>query len=396
MNDTTISSRLNLPNQALLFDLETLYRRLQKVKDHRKRRGVRYPLAEILMIGILAKLAGQTSSRAIAEWAQLRKQELSQLFVLRHQQMPHFSTWSRILGTAVDPDEIEEVVGQFFREACSPSALPGARQICIDGKTLRGTIPLGEAHGVHVVAAYLPEEGVVLGQVQVANWGSEPTLAPKLLATIDLRGIVVTGDAAFASRPLSVKILEAKGDYLWIIKENQKQMYQDIQTLFEPPKSRPGWSAPPTDFRSASSIELGHGRLEKRQITVSSLLASYSEWPGLMQVFKIERSRTNALGETEQETHYGISSLPTSAATPKRLLELVRAHWGIENGLHYRRDRTLDEDRSQLRMGHAPHLLATLNNTAIGLMARRGEHNLPRFQRRFDYQFDRALALLAA
>jgi predicted transposase YbfD/YdcC len=395
MQDRTISERLCLPNQALLFDLDALYVQLQGVKDRRHRRGVRYPLAAILMIGILAKLAGQTSSRAIAEWAQLRHQELAQVFALRRETMPHFSTWSRILGTAVEPDEIEEVMGQFFREPSLKPAHPGARQVCIDGKTLRGTIPLGQGHGVHLLAAYLPQEGVVVGQVQVANWGSEPNSAPKLLATMDLRGTVVTGDAIFASRKLSLKILQAKGDYLWMVKENQMQMYQDIQTLFEPQPSRPGWSAPPMDFRSCTCWNKGHGRLERRRITVSSLLASYSEWPGLSLVFKLERERTNALGKTEQEIHYGITSLPTSVATPKRLLALVRAHWGIENGLHYRRDRTLDEDRSQLRMGHAPHLLALLNNTAIGLLARLGQGNLPRAQRTFDYQFDKALALLA-
>ena len=92
MNTTTLSSRLLLPKQAFLFDLEALYRQLQRVKDRRKRRGVRYPLAELLMIGILAKLAGQTSSRAIAEWAQLRQLELAHLFALRRKTMPHFSS----------------------------------------------------------------------------------------------------------------------------------------------------------------------------------------------------------------------------------------------------------------------------------------------------------------
>jgi hypothetical protein len=90
---------------------------------------------------------------------------------------------------------------------------------------------------------------------------------------------VVSGDAIFASRKLSLKILQAKGDYLWMIKENQVQMDQDIQTLFEPHPSRTGWSAPPMDFRSATSFDKGHGRLERRRITVSSLLASYSQWP---------------------------------------------------------------------------------------------------------------------
>lgn len=396
MNTITISTRLALPNQAFLFDLEALYRQLQRVKDRRKRRGVRYPLAEILMIGILAKLAGQTSSRAIAEWAQLRKLELAQLFALRRKTMPHFSTWSRILGWAVDPSEVEEVLGRFFAKQVEKPLQPGERHLCLDGKTLKGTIPIGESQGVHLVAAYLPKEGVVLAQVQVSTSGSEVSAAPLLLATLDLRGTVVSGDAIFASRKLSLKILQAKGDYLWIIKENQMQMYQDIQTLFEPQPSHPGWSAPPTDFRSASSLDKGHGRLERRRITVSSLLASYAEWPGLLQVFKLEREATNALGQTEQEVRYGITSLPSSIGTPKRLLRLAREHWGIENGLHYRRDRTFEEDFSQLRLGRAPHLLALLNNTVIGLFRLQGESNLPQAQRTFDYQFDHALARLLA
>jgi hypothetical protein len=106
----------------------------------------------------------------------------------------------------------------------------------------------------------------------------------------------------------------------------------------------------------------------------------------------LERQATNALGEMEQEVRYGITSLPTSVGTPQRLLALVREHWGIENGLHYRRDRTFQEDLSPLRMGHAPHLLAFLNNTALGLVRRRGKTNLPQAQHTFDYQFDRALA----
>jgi predicted transposase YbfD/YdcC len=173
-------------------------------------------------------------------------------------------------------------------------------------------------------------------------------------------------------------------------------MYQDIQALFEPQASRPSWSVPPTDFRSASSLDKGHGRLERRYITVSGLLASYSEWPGLLQVFKLEREETNALGEKEQEVRYGITSLPSSVGPPQRLLKLVREHRRIENGLHYRRDRTFQEDYSQLRLGHAPHLLALLNNTVIGLFRRQGESNLPQSQRTFAYQFDRALARLVA
>src|SRR6266516_3782105 len=198
MQDTTISERLCLPNQALLFDLDALYTQLQRVTDRRHRRGLRYPLAPILMIGVLAKLAGYESSRQMAHWAKLRTQELRRLFVLKRESMPHYSTWSRVLGQAVDPGEIEQVLGQFFAKATRHTQpKPGERLLCLDGKTLRGTIPLGKTEGVHLLAAYLPQQGVVLAQMNVEHQGREITFAPTLLSQIDLRGVVVSGDAMF-------------------------------------------------------------------------------------------------------------------------------------------------------------------------------------------------------
>src|SRR6266849_8863244 len=111
MQDTTLSTAICLPNEALLFDLDELSSCLQTVPDQRSRQGLRYPLASILLIGVLAKLAGQDSSRAIAHWAQLRKAELCLLFSLQRQTMPHSSTWSRVLARGVDPDKLEQVLG---------------------------------------------------------------------------------------------------------------------------------------------------------------------------------------------------------------------------------------------------------------------------------------------
>ena len=213
------------------------------------------------MIGVLAKLAGYESSRAMARRAKLRTQELSKLFALKRERMPHSSTWSRVLGQAIDPGEIEQILGQFFAKATRHSQpKAGERLLCLDGKILRGTIPLGHSQGVHLLAVYLPQEGVVLAQVQVTGAGNEPTQALNLLVTLDLRGLVVSGDAIFARRDLSLKITQAHGDYLWIVKDNRHELYQDIQTLFELPTRRPGWSAPPTDFRTAQTLEKGHGR----------------------------------------------------------------------------------------------------------------------------------------
>lgn len=264
MQETTISAAICLPNEALLFDLDELYTCLQTVSDQRSRQGLRYPLASLLLIGILAKLAGQDSSRAMAHWAKLRTQELSQLFHLKRESMPHYSTWSRVLGHGVEPGEMEEIVGRFFASAAQPSEdKRGGLQLALDGKTLRGTIPLGKTRGVHLLAAYLPTQGVVLAQMQVDEKSNEITHAPKLLASLDLRGVVVSGDAMFDQRDLSIQIVQAKGDYLWTVKDNQEGLREDIAVLFQPHRKLAGTSALPNDFQSTYTVEKGHGRARK-------------------------------------------------------------------------------------------------------------------------------------
>ena len=214
MNDTTLLRGLSLPQKALVFDLEALYACLQTIPDHRDPRGLQYPLATLLMIGVLAKLAGQDSSRAMAHWAKLRTQELSQLFHLKREKMPHYSTWSRVLGHGVEPTEVEQIIGQFFATAAKGSEPKrGSIQLALDGKTLRGTIPLGASKGVHLLAIYQPTQGVVLAQMRVDEKSNEITHAPHLLRQLDLRGVVVSGDAMFDQRKLSIQIVRAKGDY---------------------------------------------------------------------------------------------------------------------------------------------------------------------------------------
>jgi predicted transposase YbfD/YdcC len=166
-------------------------------------------------------------------------------------------------------------------------------------------------------------------QMQVGEKTNEITTAPKVVQTLDLRGVVVTGDAMQAQRKLSVQIVEAHGDYVWTAKDNQPEMREEIAVLFAPQQSRPGWSAPPTDFRRATTINKGHGRLEKRTITVSSLLAGYSAFPYVAQVFQVE-SWVQLTGDRyRHEIRYGLTSLPAWVASPQRLLTLVRGQWRI-------------------------------------------------------------------
>jgi predicted transposase YbfD/YdcC len=217
------------------------------------------------------------------------------------------------------------------------------------------------------------------------------TIAPKLLATLQLQGALVTGDAMFAQRNVSTQIVEAGGDYLWVVKENQRALYDDLRLLFGPqPQPLPGTSVIAADFVVVRKVELGHGRLEERVLRTSSMLCGYADWPYLAQAFELKRTSRSGRRTTHQ-VRYGITSVPADVMSATALQEAVRAHWQIENGLHYRRDVSLDEDASLVRVGQAPHVLATLNNIVCGFVARAGITNLAAAQRSLAAAVDRWL-----
>ena len=215
-------------------------------------------------------------------------------------------------------------------------------------------------------------------------------ITPTVVAHLDMHGMALTDDTMYTQRTLSTQIVEAGGDYLWLVKANQPEVRQAIEQLFLPEQNELGTTTLPMDFTTTYTIEKGHGRIEKRVLTASSMLQGYSDWPYLTQVFKLETTVMDALS-TSTAVGYGVTSLPGTVADAACLLALVRGHWGIENGLHYRRDVTLGEDRSQIRMGQAPHTLAALNNAVLGLFARHKQHNVPSAQRQFSFHLERAL-----
>ncbi len=398
MHSTTLPFSLHLSADVpFAFDLQALTSSFAALPDLRDPRGVRYPLAPMLVLAVCAKLAGHSRIEALADWARLRAPALVTIFNLSRPTMPHPSTWSRLFGQAVDVDAFEQCVGQFFQSMEYTAEVParGSSILAVDGKTLRGTIPLGHTTGVHLVAAYLPEVGVVLAQLAVEQKENEIVVVPTLLAQLDLTGMVVVGDAMQTQRDLSIQIVEAGGDYLWFVKDNQPTLRADIEQLFQPMPPLPGTSDEATDFTTARQLDKQHGRLEERIITVSSMLQDYSDWPYLAQVYKLERFMTDGLGQQTYEVRYGVTSLPVHIASAERLLVIARSAWGIENGLHYRRDVTLQEDAGQVRRGTGPQVMAALNNAVIGMVVQRGERNLAAAQHRFAYHFDRALVQCA-
>jgi predicted transposase YbfD/YdcC len=374
---------------GVVFDVGEFLTYMEKLTDSRKARGKRYSLAIILVMITLAKLAQHNKPAQVAEWIRLRRRALVKAFNLKRASVPSLNTIRRALAHVIDIQELEQLLRQFLHKTY------GGRQsvlIVLDGKTLRGTIPAGHTQGVHLLAAYLPEEGIVLMQVTVAKKENEISAAPRVLEQLDLRNKVVCGDAMFTQRELSVQILAQGGDYIWFIKENQPRLRTDVEQFFVPPRKAAGWHTPQLPQDTAQTVDKGNGRIDKRTITVMEDENSFLDWPGVQRVFKLERERHELrANKVTKEVVYGITSLPSQAASAEQLLQWTRSHWGIENGLHYRRDKTLAEDDTRMETGKLPQAIALLNNFIVGLTLKLGFTNLASAQRVFDAKIDETL-----
>jgi len=190
-------------------------------------------------------------------------------------------------------------------------------------------------------------------------------------------------------RKTSQTIFDSGGEYVMPVKDNQQRLLDDVKTVFEGPCSHL------LSRSSANTLDMGHGRIEERCLICSDALLGYSDWPGLHQVFKVDRKFTNkGTGKVHEETVYGITSLTPQEAGPERLLSLIRGHWHIENRTHWVRDVTFDEDRSQVRKGNTPEVMSALRNTVIGLMRYAGATNIASSCRRYAAQPLKALKLI--
>lgn len=395
MESSTKETQANQAEQAegKIIDLRHLLSYLRQVKDGRKRRGVRYRIEIILVLFVLAKLCGENKIYGIADWAQQQSEYLIGALGLKYKRLPHHSTYRRVLADEVEGDDLEGLMGEYL------SQLPRHGQdtvIAIDGKTVRGTITAEDPFGLHLLAAYLPGEGIVLMQMVVEkDKENEIVVAPKLLECLDLRNKVVIGDAMHTQRKLSIQIVAAQGHFVWIVKDNQANTKKAIELLFAPEQPRPGFGCPPMDFGSEKTIEKQAGRIEERTLTVSSLLNDYLDWPHLGQVFKLERRFTYlSTGVVESEVQYGLTSLTAQQADPKRLLKIVRSEWGIENGLHYRRDVTFEEDHTRMTDKRMGRVMAIINNLVISLINSQGFNNHAHARRVFNACPAKALSLI--
>lgn len=377
-------------SKGKVFVVNNLVEEFDQITDTRKAKGKIYPLSFILVIIMLAKMSGEDKPSAIAEWIRLRKTQLVTAFGRQKERVPCLNTIRTVLSEVVSIEELQKITNQFLHKSFGGQQ---SQLVSIDGKTMRGTIPKGGHQGVHLLAAYLPEEGIVLAQIAVDSKENEISAAPKLIQQLDLRQRVVCGDAMLTQKDISVEVLAQGGEYIWFLKENQPTMKEDVEQYFKPPRKVAGWHQQPLEKQESKTVVKGHSRLEKRRLSCMTDEAGFLKWPGVKQVFQLERTVTNCrTGEVSREVSYGITSLAAEKCSAPQLLQLIQAYWGIENGLHYRRDVTLLEDATRISNPKLAEAMSVMNNFVIGLTSKLGFSNLASARRTFNAEIAFQLA----
>ena len=264
---------------------------------------------------------------------------------------------------------------------------PTEAAVALDGKTLRGSRKQG-APGVHLLSALSHHVGLTLAQQAVSDKTNEITQVEAVLRQLVLPGRVFTMDALLTQRHVAQAIVDGGGDYVMIVKANQPQLHADIELVFTLP---PAGDPQP----SARTVDIGHGRIEQRNITTSEALVGHNDWPGLAQVFEIGRHViTKKTGEERVEVVYGVTSLRPERVTPGQLLAFVRGHWHIENKLHWLRDVDFAEDRSRSRTGNLPLNLSLLRNAVLNLLRAFGYANITQARTYFSVNVPAACSLV--
>jgi predicted transposase YbfD/YdcC len=355
---------------------------LASVPDPRSRRGIRHGLPGILAVAVAAVVAGARSFAAIGQWVSDADADLLAALSAHRYPAPSESAIRRVFAR-LDAARVDAILAAWLWTRTM--VLDQRRVIAIDGKTVRGARTRDKTSNTisaapHLVAAFDHDSGAVLGQLAVTAKSNEIPAVRTLLAGFDLTGVVVTVDAMHTQTDTAKLIIEAGGDYVFTVKGNQPTLYAACKAL------------PWRDVPAHSLTTKGHGRRVTRTIKVLTAPA-WIELHGAVQVAQLRRTVTRK-GKKTVEVVYLITSADHRAAQPATLAAWVQGHWGIENRVHWVRDVTYDEDRSQVRTGAAPQVMATLRNLVISLLRLAGWTNIAHALRHHAADNRRPLALL--
>jgi predicted transposase YbfD/YdcC len=329
------------------------------LRDPRQQGKVSYPLDEILLLCLLAVLAGAACFTEIALFGVKKLNFLRRFRPFRDGTPAHDH-----LGDILAVLDAEQFQRCFVAWVAALTGMPEG-VIAIDGKTVRrsGNKRSGKA-AIHMVSAFAARQRLVLGQVKVAEKSNEIIAIPKLLDMLAIEGAIVTIDAMGCQRAIAKQIIDKKADYLLALKGNQGSLRADVEVFAAEQKAR---NFADTRISQDTTIDGDHGRIETRTTSVIhdiGWLRERHDWPGLNALVMVE-SRREVGGKTEQETRFYLTSLVMLAHL---LGPVVRSHWSIENSLHWVMDLVFRDDECRVRTEHAPANFTAIKHMAQNLL----------------------------
>ena len=340
-----------------------------QVPDPRINRTKEHELIDILVIGVCTLLCVGESFNDMEDFG-LAKYDWFKTFLKLRNGIPSHDTFNRVFA-ALDP---EEFLNCFLNWTQSLRQAIPQEIVALDGKALRRALDK-EGSIKYIVSAWAESNGLVLGQLKVADKSNEITAVPELLRVLELSGCIVTIDAMGCQKTIAKEIIEADADYVLALKGNQETVHQEVKSFLDstlaeqqaPRAAGAKMGRAAAALQSEQTVEKDHGRIETRRYYQSDQLdwfADRAKWEGLQSVGMVESIRDIDGGATVERRYY-LSSL---ALDVKTFARAVRSHWGVENKVHWVMDVCFGEDQSRARAGYAAENLATLRRLALNLL----------------------------
>jgi len=341
------------------------------VPDPRINRRREHDLVDILVIAVCTLLCAGETFNDMEDFGKAKRDWFSTFLKLRNG-IPSHDTFNRVFA-ALDPKQFLDC---FLRWTQSLREAVPQEIVALDGKALRRALNKGQSIK-YVVSAWAESNGLVLGQLKVADKSNEITAVPELLRVLELSGCIVTLDAMGCQKKIAKEIVEADADYVLALKGNQETVHEEVRSFLDaalleqqtPRRQGAKLSKAAATLASLETVEKDHGRLEIRRYYQSDQLdwfADRPKWEGLKSAGMVESIR-EVDGKTTVERRYYLASLPLGIET---LARAVRSHWGVENKVHWIMDVCFREDQSRARAGYAAENLATLRRLALNLLKR--------------------------
>ena len=374
-------------DDGAIFEATAFLSYFNELNDTRQPGKVVYPLDEVLLLSLLAVLAGAETFTDIARFGDKKLPLLRRFRPFRDGTPPHDRVGD--IFATLDADQFQRC---FVAWVASVTGMPTG-VIAIDGKTVRRSGGKKDAKApIHMVSAFAARQRLVLGQVKVAEKSNEIIAIPKLLHMLAIEGAIVTIDAMGCQRDIARAVLDKKADYVLALKGNQGLLRQDVEIFVAEQKVK-GFAD--TQISQHTSVDGDHGRIETRTTTVIhdvGWLQQRHDWPGLKALVVIDSSRESN-GKIEQESRFYLTSLVMIAAL---IGPIVRSHWAIENSLHWVVDMMFRDDECRVRTDHAPANFTTIKHMAHNLLRNAASKDSMRLRRKVAAWDDEFLAALIA